>query len=366
MPTVPVSDVLSWTSAILVDAGLPSADAQWVAESLAFADLRGVSTHGVMRLPTYVARIRAGGIAARHTVSVVADLGALVILDGGAGAGASTAVHSVDLAVERARLHGIGAVITKNANHFGACAFYTNRIADAGMLGIVACNTESVMCAPFGGAPVLGTNPLAVAVPLPSQVRPQLDMATTMTNQGRLLVAEQSGESIPLGWAVDPQGKPTTSASEGLRGALLPVGGPKGFGLAFAVDALLAVAGAHVSTDVSALAGDPSKPQQLGHLFIAVRADAAQTLDEYQSAIEGLVHAVHASSTGFDVPAAVAPGHPELVREQGANGRISLSPHVVAELEELALRAGVALPLSINTHNDATTANAGKTGDAGS
>lgn len=365
MPTVPVSDVLTWTSAVLSEAGLDTVDAQWVAESLVFADLRGVSTHGVMRLPTYVARIRAGGIAARHIVSVVADLGALVVLDAGAGAGASTGVHSVDLAVDRARLHGIGAVITKNANHFGACAFYTNRIADAGMLGIVACNTESVMCAPFGGAPVLGTNPLAVAVPLPSHIRPQLDMATTTTNQGRLLIAEQSGESIPLGWAVDAQGKPTTSASEGLRGALLPVGGPKGFGLAFAVDALLAVAGAHVSTDVSALGGDPSMPQRLGHLFIAVRADAAQTLDEYRHAIESLVDAVHASSSGFDVPAAVAPGRPELTREQRAHGRISLSPHVVAELEELALASGVALPFSLDGHDGATTT-ARTTGDAGS
>jgi len=362
VPTVPVSDVLLWTRAILVDAGLEPVDAQWVAESLAFADLRGVSTHGVMRLPTYVARIRAGGIAKRPSVTVVADLGALVVLDGGAGPGASAGVRSVDLAVDRARHHGIGAVVTRNTNHFGACAFYTNRIADAGMVGVVACNTESVMCAPFGGAPVLGTNPLAVAVPLSALARPQLDMATTTTSQGRLMIAEQSGESIPLGWAVDSRGKPTTSASEGLRGALLPVGGPKGFGLAFAIDSLLAIAGAHVSTEVAALGGDPAEPQRLGHLAIAVRADAAQTLDDYRSAIGGLVDAIHDSSTGFDVPDAVAPGEPELSRAQGADGHIGLSPHVLAELGELASQWGIPLPPSMVALTSATAADS-TTGD---
>ncbi|MSV71901.1 MAG: Ldh family oxidoreductase [Actinobacteria bacterium] len=355
MSTVPVSDVLDWSRAVLVEAGLQPVDAGWVAESLVFADLRGVNTHGVMRLPTYVARIRAGGIARRHSITVQADLGALVLLDGGAGAGASIGVHSADLAIERARTHGIGAVITKNANHFGACSFYTNRIADAGMLGIVACNTESVMCAPFGGAPVLGTNPIAIAVPMSASQRPQVDMATTTTSQGRLLIADHAGESIPTGWAVDAGGQPTTSASEGLRGALLPAGGPKGFGLAFAVDALLALAGANVSTKVYALGGDPSEAQRLGHLAIAIRADGAQSLDDYRTEMSGLVASIHASSVGLDVPAALAPGEPELARESTAGGRIPLSPHVIADLALLALSSGVAMPSSMIDLNRSTT-----------
>lgn len=363
MSTVPVSDLLTWTCEVLVEAGLDPVDARWVAESLVFADLRGVSTHGVMRLPTYVTRIRAGGIALRHAITVEADLGALVILDGGAGPGASIGVHAADLAVERARAHGIGAVITKNANHFGACAFYTNRIADAGMLGLVACNTESVMCAPYGGAPVLGTNPLALAVPMPPSERPQLDMATTTTSQGRLLIAEQTGEQIPTGWAVDAAGQPTTSAGEGLRGALLPMGGPKGFGLAFAVDALLALSGANVSTKVSPLGGDPAVAQQLGLIAIAIRADGAQPLDTYRSAISGLVDSIHSSSAGLDVPAALAPGEPEVARQRAADGRISLSPHVIAELADLALSAQVELPPSLAQLVRSTTAtHSGETG----
>ena len=349
MPSVPVSDVSDWASSVLTRIGLTPEDSRFVADSLAFADVRGVSTHGVLRLPTYVQRIQAGGINAAPQVTVTADLGALVILDADAGPGASTAACAADLAIERARAHGIGCVITHNANHFGAAAFFTNRIADAGLLGLAACNTEPVMCAPYGGAPVLGTNPIAVAVPLPYESRPQLDMATTMTSQGRLIMAEQAGDSIPLGWAVDERGKPTTSASAGLAGALLPMGGPKGFGLAFAVDALLALAGAQVSTGVAALNGDPSRPQQLGHLVMAVRADATQSLDAYRATIAELVAAIEASGSDLDVPTPIAPGEPELDRERLADGHIELSAQVLTNLDELARSTGVALPPTMSS-----------------
>ena len=172
-------------------------------------------------------------------------------------------------------------------------------------------------------------------------------MATTNTSQGRLLIVDQVGGEIPLGWAVDSAGRPTTSAAAGLNGALLPVGGPKGFGLAFAVDALVALAGARVSTEVSALGGDPATPQNLGHLLIAIRADAAQSLDEYRAKIAGLVDAIHASSDGLNVPPAIAPGEPELQRERAADGAITISDHVLAELSELAEATGIGLPASM-------------------
>ncbi|RYC05940.1 Ldh family oxidoreductase [Nocardioides zhouii] len=345
MTATEVGQVRDWGTRVLCAVGVPVDAAAAVTESLIFADLRGVSTHGMLRLPTYVERLRAGGINARARVRVVSDLGALVVLDADAGPGASTGVEAADLAIERARLHGIGCVIARNANHFGASAYFTNRMADAGMVGLAACNTEPVMCAPFGGTPVLGTNPIAVAVPLPYDRRPQLDMATTVTSQGRLILALHAGEDIPTGWAVDTLGRPTTSAQAGLAGALLPVGGPKGFGLAFAVDALLALGGASTSTHVLPLSGDPSLAQGLGHLFLAVRADATGSLDDYRRDIEDLVSAVHGSAGDLDVPAPLVPGEPELGREQTANGLIELSPHVLGELRLLAAAVGIPFPI---------------------
>lgn len=348
MSSAPVADVRDWTIRVLRKVGLADEAASTVAASLLFADLRGVSTHGVLRLPTYVDRLRAGGINADACVRVVSDSGALVVLDADAGPGASTGAEAADLAVARAQSYGIGCVIARNANHFGASAYFTNRIADEGMVGVAACNTEPVMCAPFGGAPVLGTNPIAVAVPLPYDRRPQLDMATTVTSQGRLIMALRAGEEIPLGWAVDADGRPTTSAKSGLQGALLPIGGPKGFGLAFAVDVLLALAGAATSPDVLPLAGNPSTPQRCGHLFIAVRVDVVASLESYRNSIDALVAAIHASGGHLDVPAPLAPGEPEFMREREADGVIELSPAVLEDLSRLAESLGVFLPTSLS------------------
>jgi LDH2 family malate/lactate/ureidoglycolate dehydrogenase len=181
-------------------------------------------------------------------------------------------------------------------------------------------------------------------VPLPRDERPQLDMATTTTSQGRLIAAAQRGEEIPLGWAVDAAGKPTTSPAAGLEGALLPGGGPKGFGLAFVIDALLAVSGANVSPSVSALDGDPAVPQGLGHLFIAIRPDAAAPLDEYRSRIDGLVDAIHGSGIEGNGAAPMAPGEPELNHQRRAGGAVQLSEPLISELSSIGEDVGVPLP----------------------
>ncbi|HEY0485898.1 MAG TPA: Ldh family oxidoreductase [Mycobacteriales bacterium] len=346
--SVELDALRDWATGVLAKAGLSEADARPVADSLAFAEARGVATHGFLRLPTYVERIRAGGISATAEVRVVADHGALVVVDADHGPGASTGLVGADLAIARAREYGVGCVIARNANHFGASAFFTNRIADADLLGLAICNTEAVMSAPFGGKPVLGTNPIAVAVPMPEDSRPQLDMATTTVSQGRLIMAEQAGESIPLGWAVDEAGQPTTSAAEGLRGALLPAGGPKGFGLAFAVDALLALGGAEVSPAVSALNGDSATHQRLGHLFLALRADGAEGLHAYQARITQLVDAIHAS--GLEGPPPLVPGEPELDRVRAGEGQVQLRDGLMDALRPLAASSGLPLPVAPSSY----------------
>jgi LDH2 family malate/lactate/ureidoglycolate dehydrogenase len=333
-----------WTGRVLVAAGLRELDARHVAQNLLFAERRGVVTHGLIRLPVYVERIRGGGINAAPKMSSIADIGALVVLDADHAPGASSGVAATEIAIERAHAHGIGCVIARNANHFGASGFYTDRIADADMLGIAICNTEAVMCAPFGGRPVLGTNPIAVAVPLPPDRRPQLDMATTTASQGKLLVAKQEGQPIPLGWAVDAKGTPTQSAAAGLEGALLPSGGPKGFGLAFAIDAILAISGAKVSPEATALQGDPTQHQNLGHAFIAIRVDAAGPLGEYRERIDRLVNAVHASGIEGQTLQPLFPGEPELARARSIDGNLTVGPDVLHELASIANHTGVALP----------------------
>jgi LDH2 family malate/lactate/ureidoglycolate dehydrogenase len=343
--TIRIDALEQWTVQVLRWSGLRYTDAQHVANNLAYAESRGIVTHGLLRLPTYIERVRQGGINKDAVIRIEHDLGALVIVEADDGPGAASGVYAADLAAMRARQHGIGCAIVRNGNHFGASGYYTNRIADNGLLGIALCNTEPVMCAPFGGRAVLGTNPLAVAAPLPPESRPQLDMATTTASQGKLLIAKQAAKSIPFGWAVDAQGHETDSASAGLEGALLPSGGPKGFGIAFAIDAILATGDANVSTDVGPLHGDPAKPQRLGQAFIALRADAAGPVESYHARIDRLIAAIHGSAIESGrLPAPVAPGEPELARLREIDGRVTFNEAFLAILGGLAESAGVPLP----------------------
>jgi len=214
-------------------------------------------------------------------------------------------------------------------------------MADANCVGVVLCNTDRAMSPPSGGRKVLGTNPLAIAVPVEPAARPQLDMATSAVSLGKLLVAEHDGDEIPNGWAVDGRGRPTTSATAGRDGALLPAAGPKGFGLAFMIDALVAVAGAQISPHVAPLYGERSTPQRLGMLFLAIPASVSPGPAEYRLRIGDLIQEVR--NSGVDEPP-LFPGEPEIQAEHSSRGRISIPAGVGEELAAIAVRYSVPLP----------------------
>jgi len=179
----------SWTSRLLVAAGLEVAPAEVTVDNLEYAERRGFVSHGFLRLPTYVERLRAGGINGRPNLGIVNDRTALAVVDADASIGAHSAVICTDLAIEKASMSGVGVVIARNANHFGAAGYYTDRMASSGFLGIAVCNTDAVMCAPFGGRAVLGTNPISIGVPEFGSVGPHLDMATSQAAHGKLIAA---------------------------------------------------------------------------------------------------------------------------------------------------------------------------------
>jgi LDH2 family malate/lactate/ureidoglycolate dehydrogenase len=304
-------EIEAWSEALLAAAGLDEDAARDVAASLRYAEERGFASHGFIRCRTYVNRIRAGGISTNTRPEIVRDLGGLCVVDAKYSAGAFSAMRCTELAAQRAKVNGLALVLSHNANHFGAAGQYTERLNQDGLFAIAACNTDAVMCAPFGGKPVLGTNPLAVGVPMTGGPGPTLDMATTEASYGKILVAERNESPIPEGWAVDSDGLPTTSAKSALKGALLPAGGPKGFGLAFMIDALLGVGGAQSSPFVGALYGDPGEPQRLGHAFLAISLDRLGMTDAYDDSMSRLIGAVHASGTPT-CPRPMVPGEREL------------------------------------------------------
>src|SRR3990172_1796786 len=207
------ADLRAFCAQALERAGARPGDAAVIADGLIAADLRGVHSHGALRVGIYVDRLRAGSINPAAELRILRDSGAVVVADAEAGPGIAMAARAMDRAIARARTHGIAAVSVRNANHCGMLSHFAMRALPAGAVGVAASNGDSLV-APWGArAKFLGTNPLAVAVPAKEEAPVVLDMATSVVTYGRIKSASATGERIPPDWALDSEGRPTTDPS---------------------------------------------------------------------------------------------------------------------------------------------------------
>jgi len=206
---------------------VPAEDAGIVAHHLVEADLRGVHSHGVIRVPTYVGQLKTGKINPRPNLEVIEDHGGQVVMDGDNGLGQLTAFRANELAIQRGKEHGIGAVALRRSTHCGAMAYYAIRAREHDLIGLAITNAGMNMTPTGGSAKIIGNNPFAMAVPTTREWPMVLDMATSVVAGGKLDVARSKGESIPLGWARDKDGNPTTDPVAARAGSLQPLGGPK-------------------------------------------------------------------------------------------------------------------------------------------
>ncbi|MDR7481809.1 MAG: Ldh family oxidoreductase [Armatimonadota bacterium] len=327
-------------------AGARPEDARITADGLVAADLRGVHTHGVVRLGVYVARLRRRSFDPDAVLSVVRDGGAAVLLDAGAGLGIPAVVRAMDLTLDRAARHGIAAVGVRNSSHCGMLAYPALRAVARGAIGVVLTNADAQV-APWGTrAAFLGTNPLAIAVPAGHEPPVVLDMATSVVPHSRIQAAAARGEAIPLGWALDRDGRPTTDPVAALTGALLPLGGPKGSGLALAADILAGLlTGARSGPEIASLYDELDRAQGLGHLCIAIAVEAFVPFEQFTTRVDALIRSVRALPAADGVDRVYLPGEIEHTRavEYAAAG-IPLPPHVVAEVEKVAAALGMAPP----------------------
>src|SRR5581483_11305507 len=212
--------------------GMSRPDAGLLADSLVAADLRGVNSHGVLRVPEYVKKLREGGVDPRGRPSVARDAGACVVVDGGNAMGQVAADFAMKLAVERADAYGIAAVAVRGSNHCGAMAYYAMQALPRDIIGWATTNALPTM-APWGGAErLLGINPLGIAIPAGEERPIVYDAAFSGSAHGKVRVYAQKGLPIPAGWALDRDGNPTTDALAAIDGLLVPIGGFKGAGLA--------------------------------------------------------------------------------------------------------------------------------------
>jgi len=329
----------AWSRGLLEAAGLEAPGAAIVAETLIDASLRGVDSHGIARSVVYAERLRAGTMNPRPRPRVERRDGALALLDGDRGPGQVAGVAALDLTVELAREHGVGAVAVRRSSHFGAAGWYAVRAAREGVVALATCNSDPLVV-PYGGSrPALGTNPIAIAAPTPDGVW-TLDMATSQVAWNKIVNARIEGRTLPEGWAVDAEGLPTTDAEAAIGG--LPLGGYKGYGLAVMVEVLSAVlSGAGVRADSGRLFF-PEEPQDVGHFFLALDPERTVGREAFAATLAGLLAALRANPPAAGFEEVLVPGDPEdrSARERAETG-VPVPDGLWEQLETLSGELGV-------------------------
>ena len=270
----PAADLEAFIARALASLGFPEDDAADSGRLMIASDLAGFHTHGIFRLSQYIKRIRAGGINVRPTIRTERESAATAVVDGDNAMGHLVMRYAVDLAVAKATEAGCAWVGARRSNHSGAGATWVGMAAERDMIALYGTNGSANHMAPWGSTDLLlGTNPIAAAIPALDEPPVVMDIATTVSSFGKVRTAAQRGEELPVGWMIDREGKPLTDSSRIHEGTLNPIGGHKGYALSLVIGLLAAtLSGAQMGVDVEAM-GDAlyqSTPADNGHFIVVV------------------------------------------------------------------------------------------------
>lgn len=333
-----------FVGAVLHAEGLPPDDAATVAALMVEADLLGGDGHGVFRLPRYLERLRAGGFNARPNIRIDKERGAMAVVDGDNGFGHLVMKFCADEAVRRARSHGIGWVGAHHSNHAGAAGVYAMIPLADDMIGLYVAVGSANHMAPWGGLEsLLSTNPIAVAVPATRRKPILLDMATTVAAYGKVKLAAQRGEMMPPDWMIDADGNPLTDPARAAEGLLMPIGGPKGYGLSL-IFGLLAgtLNGAALGRDVIDYNHDDDSVTNTGQFIVAIDIASFTDLERFKADVDRIGDEMTSSARrpGFD--AIRLPGERALtIRAQRLAEGVPLPASMVQKLDDIAQACGV-------------------------
>ncbi len=307
--------LLPLVTSVFLRCGMDDPDAAYLAGSLVDADLRGVHSHGVLRVPEYVKKLTVGGVNPRGRPSVVRDVGACLVVDGGNSMGQIGTRFAMQCAIERAQSTGIAAVAVRGSNHCGALAPYVLQAVAHDAIGIVTTNALPTM-APWGGAErLLGINPLGVGIPAGEEWPIVYDAAFSASAHGKIRVYKQRGQELPPGWALDSAGQPTTDPAAAIDGLLRPIGEFKGANLALIMGMLSTMlSGASYGTQLGDMYAGPRSGQD-GHFVCAMRIEAFADKAHFKSRVDEAIRELHACrlAPGFD--RLYAPGEKEFLTE---------------------------------------------------
>lgn len=336
-----VGSAKSFCASLLQAGGMDSGPAQRTAWALVTAEVWGRPSHGLLRLPFYLDRFDHGGTDPRAKLRLVKSSSVTAVFDGGNGLGHWQLWDASVRAAAMASSHGIAAVSVTNSGHCGALGLYVQPMLGAGLVGLVFSTGPAVMPAYGGIQPVVSTSPIAAGIP--TRPRPTIiDLATSTVARGRIAAHAAAGEPIPEGWAFDVHGAATTDATVALSGMLAPLGGAKGFALAFLVESLTGgIIGPSLATDIA----DPLAPgaaaaaQRIAHLVIALDPASLDGDGGSDERLERLCASV--TDTGGRVPGAGHLAPDEILETHG----LSIPDELGATLAGIAKKAGVSIPV---------------------
>lgn len=302
-------------TALFNKAGLNEDDAQMVSDVLTKAELRGITSHGVSRIPIYIERVEKGLVKATPDIKIIKETQATACIDGDFGLGQVVATKAMQLAIEKAKQCGIGIVTAKNSSHFGIAAYYSEMAAKEDMIGFSCSNVTALMAPPGGASKAIGNNPLSFSFPAGTQLPVIFDMACSAVAQGKIIVANINGKPIPEGWAVDCNGLPTTDAAEALKGFLLPAAGAKGYGLAVVIEMLAGVlSGSDVAKSLKSIY-NLEATQNCGHFFMAIDINAFDDVEEFKKRADAFILEMKNGEKAKGSEEIFMPGEIELKKE---------------------------------------------------
>lgn len=357
---VTAASLRAQTAAILQAWGMPEAAAHTTADLIVQTDLLGVESHGVSMLPQYEALHASGRLHLAATPRVLRDGPATALLDGDAGLGHAVSAQAMQLAVDKARAIGIALVGVRNSHHFGAAGVYARIAQRQGLIGLVTSSAQGILLVPTRAAePVLGTNPIAFAAPVPEGSHNTafvLDMATTTAAANRVKVKALRDQPVPAGWVVDGQGAPVTAPQaaraqvfDAPDGGLTPLGGTsdggshKGYGLALLAQVLGGTLNGGSFAPLHRRTHGPGEPANVGHSFIAIDPRFFGEPGAFEHELDAILDVLHATRPADPALPVLVPGDPEAAQQAERERQGIPLPHALArQIQDIAARTGTA------------------------
>ncbi|QJR11224.1 putative oxidoreductase YjmC [Usitatibacter rugosus] len=334
--------LLAFVTEVYRRGGMPDADAALIADTLVQADLWGHQSHGVLRTGWYLARLKTGVMKAVTETRFAVDARAVAVIDAQDGVGQVATKLAAEEAIRRAKVHGVASVAVRNSNHFGTCMYYTRRAAEQGCIMMLMTNGGPAIAPTGGRKKIIGTNPWSISAPAGKHPPFMMDMANTGVARGKIYLARQRREPIPLGWALTADGEPTTDPQAAIDGIILPMAGHKGYAIASVVDMLSGVLSG--SAFLSAVNG-PYKTELksgAGHFFTAYDISAFMPLAEFNARMEAFIAEIKAVPLAKGADEIFYPGEMEArsdtrLRAQG----LDLPEDTIADLSRIAAELGM-------------------------